>query len=98
MTTRFDSKDPGEEVTLGFDFTALGAPSNPDVQIAVRSGEDPDPGAMMEGAAVATGGWVYQRVIGGLDDVDYSVRCYADVGSDRLLIDAILPVRARPAP
>lgn len=98
MTTRFDSKDPGEQVTLGFDFTALGVPTSPEIEIEVRSGEDANPTALLLGPAVVTGSKVFQRVQGGLDDVDYAVRCYAMVGSDKLLIDAILPVRARPAP
>lgn len=98
MTTRFDSKDPGEEITLGFDYTKLGVPSAPEVEIEVRHGEDASPEAVLSGAPFVVGSWVYQRAVAGLDGVDYAVRCLATVGADKLLIDAILPVRARPAP
>lgn len=98
MTTRFDSKDPGEQVTLGFDFTKLGTPANPTVEISVRKGTDAAPSAVLLGLPAVIGTWVYQRVQGGVDEVDYAVRCLADIGQDRMLIDAILPVRARPTP
>lgn len=96
MTTRFDTKDPGEEVTVGFDYSRLGVPSDPDVQVTTRLGADDSPGSLKSGGPVVTGGWVYQKVIGGLDGVDYDFKCYADVGAERLLIDGILPVRAKP--
>lgn len=99
MTTRFDSKDPAEGITIGFDFRAFGGnPSNPQVTIAVHRGEDPDPGPILVGSPVVIGDWVYQRASGGIDGVDYTVRCLADVGPDRPLIDAILPVRTSPRP
>ena len=98
MTTRFDSKDPGEDVTMGFDFTAIGVPTTPEVEIEVRRGEDADPDAVLLGAPTVSGSQVFQRATGGVDDVDYSVRCFAQIGPDRVLIDAILPVRRRPEP
>lgn len=98
MTTRFDSKDPDEVVTLGFDFSKLGNPHNPTVEIAVRKGTDGNPEAVLLGLPTHHGHWVYQRVQGGLDGVDYAVRCFADIGNDRMLIDAVLPVRLRPTP
>lgn len=98
MTTRFDTKDPGEEVTVGFDFTRLGVPSDPDLQVTTRIGEDASPSAMKSGSLVVTGSWVYQKMVGGVDGVDYDLKCFADVGDQRLLIDAILPVRAKPSP
>lgn len=98
MTTRFDTKDPGEEVTLGFDFSRLGIPASPAIEITVRVGEDPNPTAMLVGSAFISAGWVYQRIAGGIDGVDYAVRCFARIGADLPLIDAILPVRRRPAP
>lgn len=98
MTTRFDTKDPGEIVTLGFDFSKLGTPVNPAIEIAVRRGIDVDPAAVLLGPPSVTGSWVYQRAQAGVDGVDYAVRCLADIGSDRMLIDAILPVRSRPTP
>ncbi len=97
MTTRFDTKDPGEEVRVGFDYTKIGVPANPEVIVAVGVGEDDSPDAIKSGSPIVVGSWVYQAVVGGLDGVDYDFKCFADVGSDRLLIDAILPVRAKPA-
>ena len=98
MTTRYDSKDPGETITMGFDFSEAGTPSNPEVSITVRRGEDADPAAMLVGSPVVSGNLVLQKAMGGVDGVDYAVRCLADVDGDRLLIDSILPVRSRPTP
>lgn len=98
MTSRFDTKDPSETVTVAFDFSNIGIPSNPAVEIAARRGTDASPGLMLETAPFVQGNLVFQQVVGGLDDVDYAVRCLADIGTDRLLIDAILPVRTRPTP
>ncbi len=98
MTTRFDTKDPEEIVTAGFDFGSFADEvSAPTVDIAVRVGEDADPDAVKLGDPFVSGSWVYQRLQGGVHGVDYSIRCLADAGVDRPLIDAVLPVRSRPA-
>jgi hypothetical protein len=96
MTTRWSTKDPGEEITAAFDFSKSGVPSSPAVEIAVRIGADAAAGAMLSGAPLVSGGQVLQRIIGGVHGVEYEVRCFATVGGDRLLIDAILPVVRRP--
>lgn len=102
MTTRFTTKAPGEEITVSFDYRKLGAPSSPDVQVVVLTGTDPTPNAIKSGTPFLQGsdGFVYQRIVAGVDGVDYGLLCYALVngGPDKLLIDAILPVRERPTP
>lgn len=97
MTTRFDSKDPGETITAGFDFAALGAPISPEFDIAVWRGTDAAPDAMKVGSPTIAGSWVYQVLTGGVSGVDYTLQCWAMIDGQRRLIDAILPVRGRPA-
>ena len=98
MTTRFDPKDPAEEITAVFDYSKIGAPSAPAVTIAVRSGTDAAVASMLQGSPVIEGQEVRQRVVAGVHGAEYALRCIATVGGDRLLIDAILPVRGRPNP
>lgn len=95
MTTRFDTKDPGQDITAEFDFTDLGVPSAPEIEIRVLEGEDADPEAIRLGSPTIIGSKVFQRFGGGIDGVDYELRCFANVGADRPLLDAILPVRRR---
>lgn len=98
MTTRFDTKDPGETVTLEFDYTKLGGtPTDPDITAETLVGEDASPSAVLQGLPAVVGDKVYQKATAGLNGVDYAVKCYADTpNGDRLLIDGILPVRTRP--
>lgn len=98
MTTRWPTKDPGEEVTAAFDYEAVGAgaPSLPAVTIAVRIGTDPSAAAMLIGTPQVAGNRVLQRIGGGVAGAEYEVRCMATVGGDRLLIAALLPVVRRP--
>lgn len=97
MTVRFDPKDPAEDVTMEFDFAAFGTPTSPIVEAAAHSGTDASPSAVLLGSPTVIGTRVLQRARDGLDGVDYSVRCIAIIGSDTVLIDAILPVRQRPS-
>lgn len=96
MTTRFDTKDPDEDVTLEFDFTLLGVPVSPVIEVEVIEGVDSTPTAILAGSPTIIGSKVFQRAVDGLDGVDYGLRCFANIGSDKPLIDAILPVRRRP--
>lgn len=98
MTTRFDTKDPDEDVTMLFDFTSIGVPTSPEIEVEVFSGEDATPSAILLGSPSVVESRVYQRAQLGLDGVDYTLRCFAQIGTDRVLIDAILPVRRRPGP
>jgi len=98
MTTRFTPKDPAEQVVIGFDYSKLGTPSAPDVTVVVLSGDDPAPDNIKQAAATIDGTWVLQPVHGGIDGVEYGLRCLASVTGrhGKLLIDGILQVRARP--
>lgn len=97
MTTRFDDKEPGGEVTVEFDFGVdVDAVTSPSVTIAVFSGADPDVASMLIGVPSVIGAKVLQRIGAGLHGVDYSLECFADTTGGRLSIDAILPVRNRP--
>lgn len=98
MTTRFDTKDPDEDVTVEFDFTLAGVPTSPVVEIDVIEGVDASPEAIRLGSPAIVGGRVFQRITAGIENVDYSLRCFAQVGADTFLIDGILPVRRRPRP
>jgi hypothetical protein len=99
MKKRLDTKDPAEIVMTEFDYGALAeSVLSATVQITVRTGEDENASAMLLGVPIVQGAKVLQRVQGGIDDNDYSLRCVADLGDETILIDAILPVRTRPAP
>lgn len=94
------SKDPAEIVDVSFEFTAeLGAetitPLSPVVTVALVSGVDADPSAILQGAASIVGGVVLQRVRQGVDKCDYHMRCVVDTDSGRRLVRSlVLPVRA----
>lgn len=98
MTTRFDEKDPSDVITLTFDFsdyaTAVTAPA---IVVTVAQGTDPSPSAILVGSPTVEGALVRQRVQNGVDGVTYAFQCAAYNGSDRYTIEAILPVRTRPA-
>lgn len=96
MTTRFSTKDPDEDVTVEFDFVDFGTPSAPDIEIGVIAGADATPEAIRLGSPSIIGTKVYQRITGGIDEVEYELRCFGAIGQDRVLIDAILPIRRRP--
>ena len=98
MTVRFDTKAPGEDITCEFSFAAIGVPATPVIDIDVLSGTDASPEALRLGSPAINGSTVLQRITGGLDGVDYVIKCWAQIGADRYLIDAILPVRDCPSP
>lgn len=98
MTTRFEDKDPADVVTVEFDFSDLAdSVTSPQVTIAVLAGADPGVAAMLDGSPTVSGARVFHRIAAGLDGVDYALQCFADNGSDRYSIEAILPVRSRPS-
>lgn len=97
MTTRFDEKAPGDQITVQFDFGALAAAvTSPTVSIAVLSGADPSASAMLDGDATVVGASVLQRIRNGVAGVDYGLVCLASNGDDRYSLEAVLPVRDRP--
>lgn len=98
MTIRWKDKDPAGVILVEFDFSADATiVTTPVVTITVAAGTDPDPSLMLVGAPTVSGAIVLQRIQGGLNGVDYALQCVADNGSDHYVIDAILPVRVRPA-
>lgn len=97
MTQRFSDKDPSDIISLTFDFSANGpSVATPTVTISLAAGADPAAAAMLLGSPIINGATVVQRVQNGLHGCDYVLTCTADVGVDRISIDAILPVRDRP--
>ncbi|MBP6189000.1 MAG: hypothetical protein KA440_08580 [Azonexus sp.] len=73
-------KDPAEAITVTFDFSALAtAVSNPVVSCTVISGKvDGGVEAMLSGSPQVAGTGVLQRIIGGLDENVYKLRCQID--------------------
>lgn len=87
------SKDPEEIVTVVFDFAALTATvATPVVTMAVVSGTDANPSAMLSGSPTVVGAEVHQKIVGGLSGVTYSLRCRADAadGSRFVLADELI--------
>lgn len=98
MTQRFKDKDPADVVTVAFDFTAMAAAVTlPEVTCTVAEGTDPAPGVVLQGAPSINGAVVLQRVKSGLNGATYALQCLAYNGADRYSIEALLPVRSRPA-
>lgn len=97
---RFDPKQPGEIITLAFDFgfDNVGVISSPSVAVALAAGTDPDPALILVGAPTVDGQLVRQRVRDGVIGADYllTARATAENG-DLLEIDALLPVRQKPS-
>lgn len=104
MTTsqRFDTKDPGEEVILTYDFTAglavgetlIGTAST---VVKLALGNDPTPAAILNGAPSfdALNQKVFVPVQGGLDGVDYDVVITVQTSNPKkeFVLGWILPVR-----
>ena len=94
-----DIKDPAEVVDASFDFTKdLGAAAivagSPAVTIALSTGADANPAAMLLGAPTLQGAIVFQRVQLGVDKADYRLRCQVTLNDGRVLVLAMgLPVR-----
>ncbi|SCX40392.1 hypothetical protein [Nitrosospira sp. Nsp1] len=92
----FASKDPEESIVLTFDFSAVAATvANPQISIEVISGADPDAQAMRSGSPQVDGSKVLQLVVGGVDGVDYHLRCEGESGAEKLVIGVSLRVRKR---
>ena len=100
MSTRFEDKDPADVVVVEFDFTAdtasISADPAPIVTATTAAGTDPTPGSVLLGSPEIVGTKIRHRVTGGVHGADYALRCIVASGQDRLVIEAILPVRHRP--
>jgi hypothetical protein len=88
------NKDPAESVIVEFDFTGeLTTPSIAVVSVVTESGHDPGPESILQGSPQIIGAKVYQRLNGGVQDVDYHLRCEATQGDDVRVLADTLPVR-----
>jgi hypothetical protein len=100
---RFDVKNPAEKIVLTFDMT-LGLATgetltgSPSVSVAVFSGTDGSPSAILNGSAAldSSGLLILVPVQAGLDQTDYylTVSCATTNALKLLALSAILPVRA----
>lgn len=89
----FDSKDPSEEITLAFDYSARGnSASNASISVRLIKGIDPNPSLILSASPQYDGAVVLQKIKGGVRGCWYQFSVYADVGNDKLLIEAVLPV------
>lgn len=99
-TTILPSKDPGEAVTVLFDFSSETASiSAPVVAVVVETPATPDnaPAALLSSSASVSGinpAGALQRITGGFNGNDYGLRCTATAANgDTLVCSARLPVR-----
>lgn len=91
----FDSKDPAEEITLTFDYSARGGQvSNASITVRLVKGIDSNPSAILSASPQCEGALVMQKVKGGIRGCHYNIICYADINNDRLMIESILPVNS----
>lgn len=95
---RLPEKRPAEEITVAFRFTrdlpdGVTLMPGATVSIAVRKGSDPDAAAMLAGVPAVSGSVVLQKVVAGLDRVQYQLTCLAETSTgDLLQLDGLLPV------
>lgn len=94
-TTMLPDKDPAESVVVEFAFDGeLAAIDSATVVATLLNGADPDPAAMLDGLPQIQGTSVLQRVAGGVDQVNYKLRCTATHGEDVRVRAGIIPVRS----
>ena len=102
MSNVLTHKDPLEEIVMTFDFT----PALEDdetihrveqISVEVSAGIDPAPQKILTKFPVVSkdGKAVLQPIIGGLDQVNYNVKCVAQTSNPEktLAVTGILPVR-----
>lgn len=95
------AKDPREEVFVEFNFSDAGTITTPEVTVTTYSrfgATDPAPAGILSGApAIMEGNQkVRQKVVGGVDLVDYYIDCRARTAAGEwLVIPAMLPVREK---
>lgn len=90
---KFDAKDPDETYTVLFDFfELLDSIDSASCAATVVTGTDTNPSAILIGLPQVSGTKVVQRVAGGLDDVQYRIRCMVTSGPDTFVLTGIQPV------
>ena len=97
---RWTDKDPAEQVTVAFDFSAVATSvSSPTVTNYThwsRDTVDATPSAMLSGSPTINGAVVYQTVIGGVDWNNYVLNCKATTQAGEIvMVAALLPVRKK---
>lgn len=94
---RWPDKDPSDSPVVEFDYVDFGGVvASPVITVQVAGDADPDSSAILAGAPAVTGTKVLQRIVGGLNGVDYYLQCLANVDGQPQTIHAMLPVRDRP--
>lgn len=95
MTTTFDHKDPYENPVIEFDFAGelASISGTPAITVTPINGADAGAMAILSGAFQILGTSVFQRVDGGLININYELRCEASDGVNKRVRTAILPVR-----
>lgn len=88
-------KAPIENPVIEFDFTGelgpiIGAPV---ITVTPINGADAGAMAMLSGAFQISGTTVLQRVVNGLDNINYKLYCEASDGVNIRVRAAVLPVR-----
>jgi len=95
----FSPKTPSAEEFFGFNFVRQ-LDAGETIQsavwsITVKQGTDPNPSAMLSGTAIINGTKVSQKVIGGLDGVQYCLTCLATTsGPEKIPLFDTLWVRS----
>lgn len=99
---RFDTKDPGENTVLTFDFTKALSPGESltgaiTVAVSMFLGADATPAALLNGTAAFDGtqSMVLVPVQGGVEGADYTIKVTTDTTNPkkRLAMSGVLPVR-----
>lgn len=94
---RWPDKDPSDSIVVEFDFSAYAeSVSAPVVTVQVAGDVDPSPSSILSGSPTVEGAIVRQRLVAGLNGVDYFLQALAVVDGNPLTVHAILPVRDRP--
>lgn len=90
-----DEKAPVENPVVEFDFTGELGPivGTPLITVTPINGADAGAVAMLSGALQISGSTVLQRVVNGLDNINYKLVCEAFDGVNIRVRAAILPVR-----
>lgn len=98
MSTRLPAKDAGEKFMVELDYAdemAAGETiGSVVISMAVLSGTDANPAAMLEGAATIVDRKVFQRVGGGINGNTYKLRAVASISGGNVIVrTGELPIR-----
>lgn len=95
--TKWRAKHPNARFAVAFRFgRLLDGVDSATLAIEAMAGADAAPAAVLDGAPQISGADVFQRVRDGVSGVNYLITCTATRGDDRMVLQAVLPVRNRP--